>query len=74
MDEIYNGRMEHIDSPDLKLGWLEETERSVAHEAVPAAWAARRAARAARRAAPSATARETAASYASATALMMCYQ
>ena len=36
MDEIYNERMERIDSPDLKLGWLEETERSVAHEAVRA--------------------------------------
>ena len=36
MDEIYNERMERIDSPDLKLVWLEETERSVAHEAVRA--------------------------------------
>lgn len=34
--KIYNEQMEEIESPDLKLGWLEETVRRVAHEAVQA--------------------------------------
>ena len=34
--KIYNEQMEEIESPDLKQGWLEETVRRVAHEAVQA--------------------------------------
>lgn len=34
MDEIYNERMERIDSPDLKLGWLRTGTRTVHHDAV----------------------------------------
>ncbi len=34
--KIYNEQMEEIESPDLALGWLEATARTVAHEAVQA--------------------------------------
>ena len=34
--KIYNEQMEEIESPDLTLGWLEATARTVAHEAVRA--------------------------------------
>lgn len=34
--EIYNEQMEPIESPDLTLGWLEDSSRTVHHEAVEA--------------------------------------
>lgn len=34
--EIYNEQMELIESPDLTLGWLEDSSRSVHHEAIEA--------------------------------------
>lgn len=34
--EVYNERMEPVERPDLSLGWIEETVRTIAHEAVPA--------------------------------------
>ena len=34
--KIYNEQMEEIESPDLALGWLEDTVRRVEHEEVPA--------------------------------------
>ncbi|MGN0775385.1 MAG: hypothetical protein ACI4MM_01785 [Candidatus Ventricola sp.] len=34
--EIYNEQMERMENPDLCLGWLEDSVRRVAHEAVPA--------------------------------------
>ena len=34
--EIYNEQMELIESPDLTLGWLEDSSRTVHHEAVEA--------------------------------------
>ena len=39
--EIYNEQMELIESPDLKKGWLEDSSRTVHHdavEAVPEVW------------------------------------
>lgn len=32
--EIYNERMELIESPDLELGWLEDSTRVIHHDAV----------------------------------------
>lgn len=32
--EIYNESMERIEAPDLSLGWLEDSTRTVHHEAV----------------------------------------
>lgn len=32
--EIYNESMERIDAPDLSLGWLENSTRTLHHEAV----------------------------------------
>ena len=34
MMEIYNANMERIESPDLSLGWLEESTRIQHHDAV----------------------------------------
>lgn len=34
--EVYNERMEPVENPDMSLGWIEETVRTIAHEAVPA--------------------------------------
>ncbi|MGN0774445.1 MAG: hypothetical protein ACI4MP_11735 [Candidatus Ventricola sp.] len=34
--EIYNEQMEPVEAPDLRLGWLEDSVRRVAHEAVQA--------------------------------------
>lgn len=34
--EIYNENMELIENPDLELGWLEDSFRTVHHEAVEA--------------------------------------
>lgn len=34
--EIYNEQMERIENPDLNLGWLEDTFRTVHHEAIEA--------------------------------------
>lgn len=33
--EIYNVNMERLENPDLALGWLEDSARTVHHEAVP---------------------------------------
>lgn len=34
--EIYNEQMELIENPDLELGWLEDSSRTVHHEAIEA--------------------------------------
>ncbi len=34
MNEIYNGNMEHIENPDLSLGYLKNSVRTEHHEAV----------------------------------------
>lgn len=33
--EIYNENMERIENPDMTLGWLEDSTRTVHHDAVP---------------------------------------
>lgn len=36
MMEIYNEQMERMETADLTLGWLEETQRELTHDAVDA--------------------------------------